>query len=178
VFIVIEKEWVSPLFLLLYIKELCTMKKKQAIKLIEAKAIELANKHGVEFFNLDTVTKGGSMIISVRVYSPDGIDHDTCYSIHQDLDQYLDEIDPFEEQYFLEVSSPGLDAKLNNTHTLNLCIGKEVKFNTYVAGETWPKTAVGILTEVNKDNIIVVSGAETYKIDRKMISSIRLHFSF
>ncbi len=154
------------------------MKKKEAITLISAKARELAKENNVEFFNIETIQKGGSLIVSIRVYSEDGIDHETCYSIHQKLDEYLDEIDPFEESYFLEVSSPGLDAKLNVTHTLNLSIGKEVEFRTYVAGETWPKSGVGILTEVDDENIIVVNGAETYKIDRKIISSIRLHFSF
>ena len=154
------------------------MKKKEAITLIAAKAKELAKENNVDFFNIETVTKGGSLIISVRIYSEDGVDHDVCYKIHQKLDEYLDEIDPFKEAYFLEVSSPGLDAKLNDTHTLNLSIGKDVEFRTYVAGETWPKSGVGILTEVGDDKIVIVNDAETYTIDRKLISSIRLHFSF
>lgn len=154
------------------------MKKKEAITLIAAKAKELAKENNVEFFNIGTVTKGGSLIVSVRIYSEDGVDHDVCYKIHKQLDEYLDEIDPFKEAYFLEVSSPGLDAKLNDTHTLNLSIGKDVEFRTYVAGKTWPKSGFGILTEVDDDNIIIVNGAETYTIDRKLISSIRLHFSF
>lgn len=154
------------------------MRRSEVLKLVAAKAEEVAKENGVELFSVGTSTKGGSLVLSVKLHSDDGIDHNTCYEVHQKLDQYLDELDPFKNEYFLEVASPGLDAKLDTTHTLKLSIGKEVEFRTYVAGESWPKSAIGVLTEVNDDYIIVVKNEETYKVDRKMISSIRLHFTF
>jgi ribosome maturation factor RimP len=154
------------------------MRKKDVMNLVETKAAEIASKNGVDLFDVDIVKKGGSQIVSVRLTSSKGIDHDVCYAVHQELDIYLDEVDPFEESYFLEVSSPGLDAKLGSTHTLKLSIGKEVQFKTYVAGETWPKTAIGILKDVTDDFIIVENEDESYKVDRTKISSVRLHFSF
>ena len=54
----------------------------------------------------------------------------------------MDERDPIEQNYYLEVSSPGMDRELIKPEHFRACIGQEVEVKTYV-----PMKAVAVLTE-------------------------------
>ncbi len=153
------------------------MKNKDVIQAVTTAAENAARDNGVELFDVDISGKGGSRIISVKLYSPVGISVDTCYRVHEVLDAFLEELDPYEENYFLEVASPGLDAKLTNDRTMGLCLGREVEFRTFVAKD-WPKSGIGILKSFNDAEIVITLDGDDVAIDRKMMASLRLYFKF
>ena len=154
------------------------MKKKELTDLLIKEADILAKKYGLQLFDVNIETKGGSKVLSIKLTSNTGVSLDDCHKVHVELSKYLDEVDPIEDTYFLEVSSPGLDASLKSELAISKSIGKEVFVKTFVATENWPKTLVGILKSYDEKEVEIENEEQTYKIERKMISTIRLHFSF
>jgi ribosome maturation factor RimP len=75
---------------------------------------------------VDVQLKGGQANPLLRVYidKPQGVSHADCQLVSEQLSAILDVEDPFPGSYVLEVSSPGLDRKLEKpsdyTHFIGL----------------------------------------------------------
>ncbi|MDR0991927.1 MAG: ribosome maturation factor RimP [Ruminococcus sp.] len=79
---------------------------------------------------------------------------DDCENVSRPLDKRLDETDPIDEQYVLEVSSPGLGRRLRSeTHFLRF-IGEDVRVR-FIRETNGVKEFSGTLEEYNKDEIKV-----------------------
>ena len=154
------------------------MKKREIITNLVKKVSEMANLEGLSLFDVEINLKGGTNIITVKITSSEGVGLDDCHKIHRQVSAYLDELDPFEEQYILEVSSPGLDAPLKTEIALSNSVGREVFVKTYVAVSDYPKSIVGTLESYDDEKIVVKGSEMEYTIERKMVSTIRLHFKF
>ena len=154
------------------------MKRKDLLTMLTSEAEKLARKHNLELFDVEVESKGGSTVLAVKLTSDDQISLDDCHKVHVELSDFLDKEDPIPESYFLEVSSPGLDASLKSDLALSKSIGQEVYVKTYTATDKWPKTLVGILKSYTVKEVEIESEQKIYNISRKMISTIRLHFRF
>ena len=112
----------------------------------------------------------------LRVYidKEGGVDLDDCQAFSEKLGAALDKADIIDEQYILEVSSPGLDRVLKKPRDFIREKGKsvEVKFYAPVDGQ---KSIVGVL-EGADDQSLKLAGREPLPL--KSIAQIRLHIEF
>ena len=154
------------------------MKKSEIIAIVTQKVEEFIAEENLDLFDIELGTRGGTTVLTVKLTSEDGVDLDDCHKIHVLLSSFLDDLDPFEDQYMLEVASPGLDAPLKSDMALKNSVGKEVYVKTYVAVKDYPKSVVGILSHYDDQTIEIISDEKTYTFERKMISTIKLHFEF
>ncbi|MDY3042174.1 MAG: ribosome maturation factor RimP [Streptococcus pluranimalium] len=78
---------------------------------------------------------GGDYILSILVDKPGGISVDDTAELTDVISPLLDTIkpDPFPEQYFLEVSSPGLERPLKTKEALENAVGSYVNVSLYKA---------------------------------------------
>lgn len=88
----------------------------------------------------------------------------------------LDKEDPIKEQYFLEVSSTGIEKNLRKDKHLKASLGQEIQIKLFkpVEGQ---KTYKGILKDFDKDTLIIFL-QEEIKIDRKNISQIKTVYNW
>ena len=80
----------------------------------------------------------------------------------------LDEADYIKEQYYLEVSSPGVERNIRKDKHLQENIGKEIEIKLFKAIEG-KKSIKGILNKYDNENIYL----EEQTIPRKNISQIK-----
>jgi ribosome maturation factor RimP len=73
------------------------------------------------------------------------MDTDTCEAVSRRIDPLLDEADPIEQSYCLEVGSPGLGRLLNRPWHFEALAGRKVRAKLYAAGEDGQKEPTGIL---------------------------------
>jgi len=87
------------------------------------------------------------------------------------LSKKLDEEDPIEDQYFLEVSSPGLERPFKREEDYQKNLGNlvEAKFYKPLQGK---KSLVGKLKEKRENSIVIETGEESFLIELKDISKI------
>ena len=63
---------------------------------------------GYEIWDVEYVKEGADWHLRVTIDSPNGININDCEKVHRAIDPVLDEYDPIEDAYYLDVSSPGL----------------------------------------------------------------------
>ena len=82
----------------------------------------------------------------IFIDSEDGVGIDDCETFSRAFEERFDPIDPTENEYTLEVSSPGLDRKLKTEREFKHFIGREVDVKLF-SDKDGKKEFTGILTD-------------------------------
>ena len=87
-----------------------------AQKNIELRVTELLKEKieelGYELYDVEYIKEGKEYHLCIYIDKPDGIDISDCEKVNDVINLILDEEEYLQEQYFLEVSSSGLEKKL------------------------------------------------------------------
>src|SRR5690625_7995228 len=85
--------------------------RRQSMSTIEQTVEELVHpileEKNLELIDVEYVKEGNNWYLRVYIDKENGVDIDECSIVSEQLGSKLDEIDPIEGAYFLEVSSPG-----------------------------------------------------------------------
>ena len=84
---------------------------KTAVKVREILEAPI-NSIGYEVWDTEFVKEGSEWFLRITIDSENGIDINDCEKVHRFIDPLLDEADPIENAYHLEVSSPGLERNI------------------------------------------------------------------
>lgn len=134
-------------------------------------------EHGFELVDVEYVKEGGSYFLRIYVDKEGGIDIDDCGLISEYMSQKLDENDPIEEAYFLEVSSPGAERPLKKADDVRKAVGKDVFVTTYepIGGS---KEFEGKLLSFDNDELVIVFGKKQATVPYDKVASARLAIIF
>ena len=91
----------------------------------------VAESLGLWIWDVEFVKEGARRVLRITVDSEEGVGIEDCERLHRAIDPILDEADPIEEQYYLEVSSPGLERELKNEDHIYACEGWDVEVRLY-----------------------------------------------
>ena len=89
----------------------------------------------------------------------------------------MDKNDFIKEQYFLEISSPGIERILRKDKHLKDNIGEEVEVSLFKPIDK-QKSIVGVLKDFDADTIEIEVENNILKIDRKNISLIKIKYNW
>lgn len=88
------------------------MKKVSKEFLLEELATPVVESLGYELTDLTFEKKGKDWYLTLFIDSENGISLEDCEKVSRPISEMLDEQDPIEQSYYLEVSSPGMDRPL------------------------------------------------------------------
>lgn len=134
----------------------------------------LAQELGLILWDVKFVKEGASWYLRIIIDKEDGVGIDDCVAMNDALDVPLDEADPIEQSYNLQISSPGIERELVRDFHFERYIGEKVivKFRSAVEGV---KTHNCILTDYNSGVItFTFPDGEQRSFDKKETSSVRL----
>lgn len=161
------------------------MAKKKIRDMAEEMVTGFLSEHDLELFNLEYVREGKARILRVYIDKPpaqDGTERyvgiDECEMVSRYLSDRLDEEDAIEENYTLEVSSPGIDRPLLKDRDFERYAGRIVDVHLYQAMDGTKQFSAELLGL--RDNVVRLkdeSGRET-EIPRDAISKISLAVIF
>ncbi len=107
-----------------------------------------------------------------------GVDLEDCQRVSEKLSKVLDEKDPIQDNYLLEVSSPGLDRILKKDKDFVRYAGRSVDIHFFKPYQG-AKDIVADLVHKNEDGTITVRiDDHEEQLTMKDISQIRLHIDF
>lgn len=92
-----------------------------------ALAEPLAQQLGLTLWDIRFVKEGASWYLRVFVEKEGGVSVDDCVAMSHALDGPLDETDPIEQNYYLEVSSSGLERELTRDEHFQALLGARIK---------------------------------------------------
>lgn len=149
----------------------------------ELKAIlqPILEKHDFFLVDLELVHEHGDWYLRVYADKKGGITIDDCAVISEEYGEKLDELDPIDPAYYLEVSSPGAERPLKNNADLSNYEGAYVNVSLYqkIDGE---KTYEGHLDTITDEQITMTYKVKNIKkqvvIERDKIAKIRLAIEF
>lgn len=105
--------------------------KQSMVKTWRPRFDEVVQEAGYELLDVEFVHEQDDAILRFFIYHPDGITVDDCEIVSNALSPKLDEWDPIDQHYLLEVSSPDLSRPLKTDRQLELHIGEEVEIGLY-----------------------------------------------
>ena len=119
---------------------------------------------------------GADYHLEITIDSDDGINIDDCEKVHRAVDPILDEIDPIEDFYYLEVSSPGVERELKSDEHIELSIGQRVLCKLFTAKDG-RKSITGILAAQDKESVTVdEDGSETVVLKSEIAKLTTVYF--
>ena len=140
----------------------------------------VVNGLGYDIWDVDYVKEGADWHLRVTIDSPNGIDINDCEKVHRAIDPVLDEFDPIEDAYYLDVSSPGLEREIRTPEHYNACAGERIEVKLFTAYEGM-KGFVGKLIGYapESDSVTVeIGGGREITVTRKQISKCNMYFDF
>ncbi len=136
-----------------------------------------AAEFGYLLWNVEYVKEGTRMILRVTIDSDVGITIDDCEKMHRAIDPILDEADPIEGAYYLEVSSPGIERDLRTDEHIRYCEGCKVEVRLY-APVDGVKSFVGILGAFDGATVILQTESTVRNFEKAAVSKIRTVYDF
>lgn len=139
--------------------------------------VPIAERFGVEIYDIEYVKEGSDWYLRVYINKPEGVNIDDCEKVSRALSDELDKEDFIADAYILEVSSPGLGRTLKKDKHLAKSIGEEVEIKTYkpIGGR---KEFQGILKAFDAETITIETETEEKFFARNEVALIRLAFHF
>ena len=133
---------------------------------------------GLELVDLEFVKEGVNWYLRVYIDKDGGVNIDDCEAVSRALEVKLDEKDPIEQAYILEVSSPGIDRPLNKDADFVKYQGEIIDVKLYKA-QDGSKQYQGKLLGL-EDGVLSIEeeNGNVVKFEQKDTASVRLAVIF
>lgn len=148
--------------------------KKNIVSVCEELAEPVAEELGYVIWDTEYVKEGGRYILRYTIDKDGGVDLNDCEKFHHAIDPLLDEADPIEESYTLEVSSPGIERELKYEWHYECCVGDTVEVRLYKPYEN-SKLFVGKLLPLD-ENVNIECNEKKYSFPRASVSKVNIYF--
>ena len=129
---------------------------------------------GYSLYDVEYAKEGQNYYLRIFIDSPKGIDLNDCEKVSNEINELLDQADYIKEQYFLEVSSPGVERILRKDSHLAENIGKQVEAKLYKKDENGNKNYIGELKAFDNDTVTI----DEFRFDRKNIAQLKTVFDW
>ena len=147
------------------------MKKNVAATVTELVS-ETVAANGCELWDVEYVKEGADWHLRVTIDREGGVGIDDCERVHRAIDPILDEADPIEGFYYLEVSSPGIERELKTDRHLSASVGSLCEARLF-APLNGTKSVTGRLAAYDPDSVTLTpDGGEAITLPRKAVSRL------
>ncbi|MBR3715239.1 MAG: ribosome maturation factor RimP [Clostridia bacterium] len=165
---------------IVFAQEVCAMAKNDNKTAVIVKDLleQPINELGYDVWDVEFVKEGSEWFLRITIDSENGIDINDCEKVHRAIDPLLDDADPIETAYHLEVSSPGLERTIRTKEHFIKSVGEKVLVRLY-APRNGSRQFEGIL-DVSEDGekIYITANGEKLEFDRAAISKANTVFDF
>lgn len=130
-----------------------------------------------ELYYIEYIVENNENYLRVYIDNEQGITLEDCEKVSRKISDMLDEKDPINESYFLEVSSPGIERTLYNDKHLLKYINNDIKIKLskpYEGNNSYTGKLIGF----SNDTISIEYESNRFDIPRKKIKEITLKGEF
>lgn len=152
--------------------------KKSIESTIEEMVSKITEPRNFEIVDVEYVKEAGEFYLRIYIDKEGGISLNDCEEVSRALSEELDEKDPIKDNYFLEVSSPGLDRPLKKDKDFVRYQGRDVEIKLYKPINGC-KQFEGELVGLTEDkNIKVIIDGNEVEFNKKEVALVRLAIKF
>lgn len=137
----------------------------------------IAAQAGCTLWDVEYVKEAGAWFLRVYIDKEGGVSINDCEAVSRPLSDALDEADPIEGAYTLEVSSAGADRALKKPEHFAQFMGGEVDVKLYRARDG-RKELCGVLKGYDDGDVTVELPGGVETIEKKDVAAVKLHVTF
>lgn len=151
-------------------------KGKNTVTAVEEIARSIADDLGLRIWDVRYLKEGSQWYLRVFIDKDGGVDINDCERMSRALDEPLDQADPIDGEYILEVSSPGIERELVKPEHFAAFIGADIMVKMIRPIDGIGKEFKGVLTAFEDGEVTVTdhSGENTVTINKKDAAYIKL----
>ena len=146
-------------------------------ELVTKLALPLVEEAGCELWDVEYVREAGIWYLRIYIDKAGGVDILDCENVSRKLSDLLDEVDPIEGSYTLEVSSAGTERPLKRPSDYERFLGSPVTVKLYQAREG-RKEFAGVLAGYENGNVTVTVGDTDMTFIKSEVALCRLRVEF
>ena len=124
---------------------------------------------GYELYDVEYAKEGKEYYLRIFIDKETGISIDDCENVNNSINDILDQADYIKEQYYLEVSSTGLEKNLRKDEHFLKQIGNEIEVKLYKAINK-EKVISGKLLSFEEEKIVLETEEEIIKMKEVLIN--------
>ncbi|MBO4277891.1 MAG: ribosome maturation factor RimP [Clostridia bacterium] len=138
----------------------------------------LIESAGYKLWDVDYYKEGPEMILEISIDREGGISLDDCSEVTKLVEPVIDEMDPIEESYCLQVSSAGVVRPLNRDEHIKFVseCGMPVTVGLYTAVDG-KKEYSGVIDSYDGAAVTLAADGERRTFEKKQISRITAEFN-
>ena len=133
---------------------------------------ETVKNEGVTLWDVRFLKEGANWYLRVFIDKPEGISIDDCTAVSHAIDHIIDEADPIDKSYFLEVCSPGIERELTRPWHYEAVLGEKIKIKLYKALDG-KKEFTGLL-KTSGDTLIIETETGEMTFPKETVSKAYL----
>ncbi|MBQ3417106.1 MAG: ribosome maturation factor RimP [Ruminococcus sp.] len=152
------------------------MAKKNTVAVVEELAAPIANGLGLKIWDVRYLKEGSQWFLRIFIDKDGGVDINDCEAMSRAIDKPLDDLDPIDGEYILEVSSPGIERELVKDRHFDQFIGADIMVRMIRPIDGIGKDFKGVLTAYDNGEVTVTdhSGENQVTINKKDAAYIKL----
>jgi ribosome maturation factor RimP len=145
--------------------------KKSIKETVREAILPTVTELGYRIWDITYAKVGADYHLEITIDSDNGINIEDCERVHRAIDPILDEVDPIEGFYYLEVSSPGIERELRTDEHIAASVGQRVEAKLFTQKDG-RKSLVGILTAFSGDSVVISENGNEISLLKNEISKL------
>ena len=145
--------------------------KKSVKETVREAILPTVTELGYDIWDVTYSKIGADYHLEITIDSESGINIEDCEKVHRAIDPILDELDPVEGFYYLDVSSPGIERELRTEEHITRSIGEKVEARLYAAKDG-KRQITGILSAFTDGKITITDAAGDIILTQSEISKL------
>lgn len=134
--------------------------------------IPVLDELGYQLVDIEYKKEGIDWYLRFFIDKESGVTIDDCEAASRKISNLLDEADPIENSYIMEVSSPGIDRPLKNQSDYDRAKGKQIEIHLYKPFNG-SKVYKGILVGLTNGIIEIISQDKHLQFKKEDISLVK-----
>ena len=153
---------------------MATEKKPKTADIARALALPVLEALGLELWDLRFEKEGGEWYLRYYIDKDGGVDIKDCEAFSRAVDKLLDEADPIEQSYILEVSSPGIERALTRPEHFERYGGHKIAVRL-IRPLDGKRDYAGILIKKDADGLLIEQDGAQLLLPAAQIAFVKLH---
>ena len=130
--------------------------KKSVKETVREAILPTVTELGYRIWDITYAKVGADYHLEITIDNDAGIQIEDCERVHRAIDPILDEADPIEGFYYLEVSSPGIERELRTEEHIQAFVGARVEAKLF-SPKDGKRAIRGTLGGLKEDGAISVT---------------------
>jgi len=140
---------------------------------LDEQIAKMVKANGAKFYGTEIISDGDNSIFRVFITNEGGVSLDLCAAISNELSPFLDVNPPMHGGYYLEVSSPGIERKLENPSHFISAVNERVKFKIHGGDKE-----KGLITSADEHGFTINKKGEDIRFEYANISKAKTYFEW